>query len=250
MLFISCEKNENGTEYPLSNVNNFDLENNDVDFLINVIKLPNNEYQIEYRDTLISKIDSTLHGKILDLKNRNKRIHEQATIKLEIDKQILYSEFKNLTAEFRKVFYQSFVLKTEGNKYLRIQLLPYYQVANEYYDNRIKGLGPPHTLYEELKPYFTENKVLYVTILNGEMKLFDNNGNKILNYKNYALKNKRFITLYEIKDDQSYQDFVTLYSQLIEWHNELKVLIDNENGGTEKTDKYRFMIAEKTHHNN
>ena len=250
ILFVGCTKDKSETDFPISKVQNFDLENNNADFLINVSKLQNGQYQIEYRDTLTAKLDSTLHSKILDLQNKNRQRHEYAKIKLELDKNILYSEFKNLTKEFRKIFYQSFVLRINENQYLRIQLLPEYQKANKYYDSRIIGQGPPHTLYEELKPYFMENKILYVTVENGVLKLNDNRGNEVSNYKNYALENKRFITLYEVKDDQTYQDFVTLYSQLIQWHNELKTSIDNENNGIEKKDEYKFMIVEKTHHNN
>jgi len=246
LFIISCINDKNEIDFPTSNVNNFDLENNNADYLVNVIRLKNGEYQIEYRDTLISKLDSTLHGRILDLKKNNRRIHEHATIKLQLGKDILYSEFKKLTDEFRKVFYQKFVLSTSNDKYLRIQLLPYYQVEDEYIDGRIKGLGPPHTLYEELKPYFTENKVLYVTIDNGILRLIDNKNNKITDYKKFALNKKSFITLYKIESDQTYQDFVNLYSQLVKWRNELKILIEEENKDTKQTDEYQFMIAEKT----
>jgi hypothetical protein len=250
LLFISCEKSERNVDYPKSNIANFDLENNKEDYLINVSRLKNGEYQIIYRDTLISDIDSTLHSKILDLKNKNRRIHEYASVELELDKNITYNEFRNLTSEFRKVFYQKYILKTDGNGYFRIQMLPYYQNDTEYFDDRIKGLGPPHTLYEELKPYFTENKILYITIKDGKLKMIDNNGDDVPNYKEYALTNKRFITLYDIKDDQTYEDFVLLYSQIIEWQLELKSVIEKGNKESEEMDEYKFMIVEKTHHNN
>lgn len=248
LLFISCEKSENNVEYPKSNIDNFDIEKNKEDYLINVRKLQNGEYQIIYRDTLVSKIDSTLHSKILDLQNNNRQIHEYALVKLELDKNIPYIDFKNLTSEFRKVLYQKYILKTDKNGYFKIQMLPYYQNDTEYFDDRIKGVGPPHSLYEELKPYFTENKILYVTIKEGKLKMIDNNGNEVKNYKEYALKNKRFITLYDIKDNQSYQDFVTVYSQLIVWLDEIYKSIDHKKSGTDDMDEYKIMIEEKMHH--
>ena len=248
-LFFSCSNQKKEIDFPISKVANFDIDNNDENYLINVSRFENGEYKIEYRNTLITKLDSTLHSKIINLKEKNSRIHEYATVKLELDKQIPYREFKILTHEFRKAFHQLFVLKTNGNEYLRIQLLPEYQDINEYYDDRIKGLGPPHSLFEELKPFFTDNKILYATIKNGELDLIDNMGNQISDYKNYAFENKRFITLYEIQDEQSYQDFVTLYSQLIEWHNEIKQIIDKNAGKKQDLDEYKFLIAEKTHHN-
>jgi len=247
IFIVSCKEGESEINFPVSKVNNFDLENNNADFLVNVSRLQNGKYQIEYRDTLIANLDSTLHSKILDLKYKNEQYHEYATIKLELDMNIPYREFKRLTKEFRKAFYQSFVLRTNESKYLRIKLLPEYQNENEYYDSRIIGQGPRHTLYEELKPYFTENKILHIVVENGVLMLNDNGGNEVPDYKKYALENKRFITLYDIKDDQTYQDFVTLYSQLRQWHDELKVSIENDK--TVKIDEYKFMIEEKTYHN-
>ena len=126
-LIVSCSNDTSKIDFPISKVTNFDINNNDEDYIINVSRLKNGDYQIEYRDTLIAKLDSTLHGKILDLEKQNRRIHEYAFVKLELDKKITYHEFLILTNEFRKVFYQSFVLKTNDKDYLRIQLLPEYQ---------------------------------------------------------------------------------------------------------------------------
>ncbi|MCC4214770.1 hypothetical protein [Leeuwenhoekiella parthenopeia] len=245
LLLESCENSVNNIEYPESKVENFDINNNDEDYLIKVSNLKSGEFQIIYRDTLVTKSDSTLHSKILNLADENRRHHEYASVLLALDKNLPYKDFKKLTNEFRKVFYQKYILRTENNGYFKIHLPPYYQNDNEYFDNRIKGLGPPHTLYKELKPHFSSTKILYVSIEKGNLKMIDNKNQEVKNYIQYARDNKRFITLYYIKENQSYQDFITVYSNLLFWIDEIHASIDNSKNSTDGLDEFKIMIAEK-----
>jgi len=245
LLLFSCSKEETTFKLPSSDFSNYNLNEHKNDYVITVEQLSNTKYRIVDRDTIIVTLDSTLHSKIF-----NKKRDNYPTVLLNLDKNTSYSDFRQLTKEFRKSFKQIFVLNLKNNNAIRISLPPYIQTDNEYIDSILKGHGAPNN-YNEFKPYIEQKKVLNLRVTNSEITLKDLQDNKILDFKEYALKNKKFIIFYEFDSDCNYQNYVDMTSFIKSVQKDIWKKEKNENNLTENEfrGKYLFIVEEKTHPN-
>lgn len=245
LFFISCSKNGNQINLPKSDFTNFSIEENANEYLIFVNQVSQTEFRIIDDDTLITKLDSTLHSRIDSLRFQA-RYHDYPKVVLSLDKKLPYQTFQDLTKEFRKAFKQSFILDLKGKKDLRITLPPYIQNDSEYIVENLRGKGAPN-YYPELKPYFLEKKVINLKIIANEFLITDSNSNKISDLKKYAELNNKFVILFEFSTDSTYQDYINMVSYLNSTFTEIieKEKAENRLTDEEIQEKYRFIIEEK-----
>ncbi|WP_412560527.1 hypothetical protein [Winogradskyella sp. MIT101101] len=244
-IFISCSKNRNQINLPQSEFTNYSIEENTAEYLIYVDQVSETEFRIIDDDTLITKLDSTLHSRIDSLRFQ-RRYHDYPKVILSLDQNLSYQIFQDLTKEFRKAFKQSFILNLKGKNDLRITLPPYIQNDSEYIVERLRGKGAPN-YYPELEPYFLEKKVLNLKVNANDFFITDSDSKKISDLKKYAELNKKFVILFEFSTDSNYQDYVNMISYLKSTFAEI---IETEKAENKLTDeeiqeKYRFIIEEK-----
>ncbi len=245
LVFIYCSKKGNRINLPQSDFTNYSIKENSTEYLIFVDQVSQTEFRIIDDDTLIIRLDSTLHSRIDSLRFQ-RRYHDYPKVILSLDKNLPYKTFQDLTKEFRKAFKQSFVLDLKGTKDLRITLPPYIQNDSEYIVDGLKGKGAPN-YYAELEPYFLENKVLNLKVSANEFQITDSNSNKISDLKKYVELNNDFVLLFELSTDSKYQDYVNLISYLKSTFAEIieKEKIENHLTDEEIQEKFRFIIEEK-----
>ncbi|WP_025663303.1 hypothetical protein [Aquimarina megaterium] len=246
LLLFSCQQPGNEIELPSSSFSNFDIKKNTKDYFISVKQLTDKKYQIIYRDTIVARLDSTLHSKIIDLKESNRGYHEYPSIMLSLDKNLPYDDYKELTTEFRKLYYHRFVLKLGNHEHFRTYMFPYQKIENKYLEPRISTNKAP-SIYNEFRSYFEENKYVIFSLKNESFIVNDSKGNLIEDYVEYALQHKKFITFYTLHPSATYQDYIDLISHIESLHTTIKDTIEHQTNITyqELNDTYMFALMEE-----
>lgn len=246
--FYSCNTNVASIPLPSSNFTNIDPQELSSNHLIEVHGLSDQKYKVIYRDTLVATLDSTLHTKILNLKQQNRQYHEYPSVLFSLDKNLSYKKFRELVTEFRKLNFQRIILKLDKEKYLRTYELPIQREENLYLDSRLKESYAPSFL-KECKPYFKKDTYLQCSIENNSVVVRDAKGTLIPDYVNYASMQKELITFYTLKSEATYGDYVQLMSTILKMQQKIQERISEKSVMTTKWDKndHTFILLEKSY---
>lgn len=249
LVFNSC-KNEKTFKIQLPTAGYTNIESNEIHEtpIFKVSQINNTKYEIVFKDTLFLEIDTTTHSKIYNLKIRNSGYHDYFhTALIELDKNISYSEFNKVLKEFRKVNIQRFIFTLQNNSYLSFGLFPYFPSESDYIEDRLRGYSPPRTSveFDHYNKLLEEKKYVKFEIEDGIVKIIDHNGDEVLNYKEFALANKKYFIIYHINDEQTYEDFITVFSKIRQYQDEILEIINTKTESIKENNEYRFIIIEK-----
>lgn len=243
ILLYSCQNSTSSIQLPSSDYTNFDMKKSKIDYLIQVHQLTDSTFQIIYRDTLVASLDSTLHPKVLNLKQKNQRLHEYPELLLSLDKDLSYTKFKLLALEFRKLLFQRYILKLDNGEHLSTYQFPIQKEENVYLDSRIKGQEVP-PFFKEFKPYFEQGNYLFFSLKNKAIHIKDPNGASISDYTSYALTHKQFIIFYELDQRATYQDYIYLISNMMRRQERIRETIEKNKGlsNQDRMENYKFIL--------
>lgn len=210
LLLVACNSNE--TEYiklPDGDFDNYPNHAYGIRPVLFVEQYSEETYKFIYKDTIYSKIDSTLHSKLYDLKIDNVPRHEFLfEVHLVLSSSLKYEYYRELIKELQKSTFQTFILYLDNGKKIRKKYTPFFDRETEYLDPRLKNYFPPFESKQLTEAFISKNKYVHTLVNKNKITVFDSNNDIVNDYKAFILENEGILNIYQVDSNATYQDYI------------------------------------------
>jgi hypothetical protein len=209
-LLLACQSNEREYIRLLhGDFDNYSHHANGIKPVLFVEQYSEKTFRFIYNDTVYSKIDSTLHSKLYDLKFDNMPRDEfPFEVHIVLMSSLKYQYYRKLIKELQKSTFHTFVLYLDNGNKIRKKYTPFFDTETEYFDPRLKQYFQPFESKQLTEPFISKNKYVHSLVSENKITIFDPNKDVVSNYKSLSSKNEGILNIYQIDSSATYQDYI------------------------------------------